>query len=81
MASINNIIPNGTKVITKIGSIECFVIGVVVRGKSNNQVEYNVSWFLNGERKSEWVYDFEIEPKIDNSKPMGFTKSNQKLIN
>lgn len=80
MASINNIIPNGSTVITKIGNIEAIVIGVCVRGKMNEHIEYNISRFANGDLKTEWVQSFEIDLKIDTSSPVGFTRNNQNLI-
>jgi len=80
MTSINNIIPNGSTVITKMGKIEAIVIGVCVRGEMNDHIEYNLSRFANGENKIEWVQSFEIEMKQDNSAPAGFINNNQKLI-
>lgn len=80
MAEIKNIISNGSVVITKIGKIEAIVCGICVRGVDNSSVEYNISYFANGEHKSKWIYSFEIDLKIDNSKKAGFC-SNQKLIN
>ena len=80
MADIKNIIPNSAMIQTKIGAIEGFVIGVCVRGVDNRHIEYNVAHIINGERKSEWYYDFEIEQKFNNSKPMGFNKINQKQL-
>lgn len=78
MADIKNIIGNGSRVKTKIGKVDALVIGVCVRGAQNNQVEYHISRYANGEHKSEWVQSFEIEPNEDNSKPPGF--NNQKRI-
>jgi hypothetical protein len=78
---MNNIIPNGTTVKFKNGEIESTIIGVCVRGEQNQCIEYNVSYFYNGERKTDWVNSFEISIKQDNSKPMGFSKSiNKPLI-
>lgn len=78
MASINNIIPNGSKVITKIGNIEALVIGVCVRGESNEHIEYNISRYFNGEHKTEWLQSYEIKIKQDTSSPVGF--QNQTLL-
>jgi hypothetical protein len=82
MASIDNIIPNGSIVITKIGNIEAMVIGVCVRGKRNEHIEYHISRFANGDCKTEWVQCFEVDLKIDNSSPAGFVrpKNNQQLL-
>ena len=80
MADIKNIIPNGSRVITTIGNIEAVVIGVCVRGVENNHIEYHISRYTNGENKMDWVQSFEVEPKIDNSKPVGFANNNQKLL-
>ena len=76
MANIENIIPNGSKINTKIGHIEALVIGVCVRGVNNDSIEYHIAYFLNGDYKTCWVHSFEIAIKIDNSKPMGFASSN-----
>lgn len=77
---MNNIIPNGRKVVFKSGGIEAIVTGVCVRGEQNQSIEYNVSFFCNGERKSIWIHSFEIEPKVDNSKPMGFHSYSDKPL-
>lgn len=65
----------GTKVTTVIGSIECIVIGVCIRG---NNVEYNLRWFSNGEIKNEWLYDFEIE-KTNTKQKAGFNRSDEQI--
>jgi len=80
MASINNIIPNGSKITTKIGNIDAIVIGICVRGENNEHIEYQISRFANGDYKSEWVQSFEIDLKIDTSKPAGFRNNNQNLL-
>ena len=65
MDHFKNIIPNGTNVLTRIGDLEAIVIGICIRGKKNESIEYQISYTLNGERKSPWVYSFEIYVKID----------------
>lgn len=47
----------GTKVRSKMGEIEAYVTGVCMR----SCIEYEISYFVGGERKSTWLYDFEIE--------------------
>lgn len=49
---MNNIIPNGSKVIFKSGGMEAMITGVCVRGEQNQSIEYEVSCFINGERKT-----------------------------
>lgn len=82
MADINNIIPNGTKVITKIGGLECLIIGICVRGKNNEHIQYQVSRFANGEYRAEWLEDFEIILADENQKKSGFVdyQSSNKLL-
>ena len=65
------IIKAGTKVITKIGNIECFVVGVCI---SEQTVEYKCRWFAGGEEKSAWLYRYEIEVIPTNRKAAGFGK-------
>lgn len=78
---MNNILPIGSLVTTKIGKIEGIVIGVCIRGLNNTSIEYHVSYFLNGENKTPWLNSYEIDLKVDNSKKAGFTSyKNQKLI-
>ena len=77
---MNNIIPNGKQVKFTSGGIEATVIGVCVRGKENQSIEYEVSYFHNGVRKTEWINNFEVELKQDNSKPMGFSSGNSKPL-
>jgi hypothetical protein len=72
---MNNIIQNGTRVISKCGAIEGITKGVVIRGVSNNSIEYHIGYFANGDYKEIWLFDFELDIKIDNSEPVGFAKS------
>jgi hypothetical protein len=60
--------------------IKATVAGV---SRRSDLLEYDIVWWANGERKTEWVYDFEIKPFIDNSKKAGFkTYDNEtKLLN
>jgi hypothetical protein len=81
MASINNIIPNGSKVITKVGKIEAIVIGVCVRGERNEHIEYHLSRYAHGEYKNEWLQSYEVEIKIDNSQKAGFHNSKTLISN
>ena len=76
MSTINNIIPNGSRIVTKIGSIEAIVLGVCVRGLSNQSIEYHIGFYTNGKYNTEWLHSFEIGVKIDNSKPAGFQRQN-----
>ena len=77
---MNNIIPNGTKVKFINGGIESIIIGVCVRGEQNQSIEYEVAYFFNGERKTQWINSFEVEKKQDNSKPMGFSSQSNKPL-
>lgn len=78
---MRDIIPNGTLVKTKVGDIKAYVIAVCVRGKDNGWIEYQVSYFQNGQLERKWLEDFEIEIIKENSKPIGFARtSNQNLI-
>jgi hypothetical protein len=77
---MNNIIPNGSEVVFKGGKQEAIVIGVCVRGEANQSIEYEVTYFFNGDRKTVWIHSFEIDIKIDNSKPMGFSMPKEKPL-
>jgi hypothetical protein len=79
---MDDIIPNGSKVKFKSGGIEGLTTGVCIRGEQNQAMEYEISYFINGEHNTKWVHAFEIEVKIDNSKPPGFTfhKNDKPLI-
>ena len=60
----------GTKVLVKGTEIKAVTTGVCARG--NDNITYEIAWWINGERKEVWVYDFEIELYVDNSKKAGF---------
>lgn len=36
-------------------------VAVSADGPNNDNIEYKVIWWANGERKSQWMHDFEIE--------------------
>ena len=77
---MNNIIPNGKQVKFTTGGIKATVIGVCVRGEQSQSIEYEVAYWHNGDRKTQWVNSFEVELKQDNSKPMGFSSGNDKPL-
>lgn len=52
------ILKAGTRVVTVIGNIEAFVVGVNI---SMDTIDYKIRWFSNGEEKTAWLYRFEIE--------------------
>lgn len=80
MADIKDIIPNGSTVTTKIGKLEAIVIGVCARGEKNENIEYHIAHFLNGEYKNSWVQSYEVELKVDNSEPMGFQRKKEQPL-
>ena len=61
----------GTNVIVKGANLKAKTIGVCARGKLNDQVEYELVYWLNGERRTQWVLDFEIELATE-TKQAGF---------
>jgi hypothetical protein len=65
----------GTRVIILGTEIKATVAGVSRRG---DLIEYDIVWWANGERKTEWVFSFEIEAYNDNSKPAGFKNYDNK---
>lgn len=77
---MNNIIPNGKTVKFKNGGIEATILGVCARGEGNTSIEYEVSFFHNGKRETDWVNSFEVELKVDNSKPVGFRPPTNKPL-
>jgi hypothetical protein len=60
----------GTRVVIIGTEIKALITGVSARGE--DYIQYDIVWWANGERKTEWVHSFEIEPYKDNSKPAGF---------
>ncbi len=74
------LIERGTKVKVLGTDIKATVLGVCARGHSN--VSYEISWWIQGERKECWVNDFEIEVYLDSSKKAGFVNydTNTKLL-
>ncbi len=52
-------------------NIEAIVKGVCVRGRDYALVEYDIVYWVNGKRETDWVKNFEIEP-VPITKPAGF---------
>jgi len=69
------VLPQGTKIKTKVGGVEGMVTGVSIRGSS---VYYDVTYFAGGLHKNTWMYGFEIEPLVD--KPAGFNRDTPPAI-
>lgn len=68
---MGEVIPNGTKVLIKDAGIKATVQACCVAGVENPIIEYRLVYWVGGERKSDWVYDWEIEIFIDTSKKAG----------
>lgn len=50
-------IPCGTEIVTKIGNIRAIITGVCIRFE---KVQYEVAYFLNGDRKEVWLDEREF---------------------
>jgi len=68
------LIPIKTKVRIKDADIIGVVIGVTLREKT---VEYQICYYIGGEQKHPWVWDWEIEPVVDNRTQAGFIKTTE----
>ena len=63
------ILPIGTKVIIG-GSIQATIIGISIREQNN--LTYEVMWWNEGNRKTEWLWPIEIEASPDKMYVVGF---------
>lgn len=63
------VIKCGTKVLTKIGHIEGMVTAVSIRFES---VQYEVSYFHDGDIKTAWVREGEFDVEDGKKIPIGF---------
>ena len=63
----------GTSVAVKGTTIRGTTSAVSADGPNNDNIEYRVIWWANGERKREWLHDFEIEPHVP-PKQAGFKR-------
>ena len=63
----------GTKATTVLNDIEGIITGITIRGKT---ITYEFSYFLNGDRKSIWVEDYEVKAKKEDKRVLkvGFAK-------
>jgi hypothetical protein len=61
-------IPTGTSV--KIGQLDVTITSIVIRG--NKLVQYEVSWIVNGDRKTSLVESYEVEHRLDDAIEIGF---------
>lgn len=60
----------GTEVVTKSGKIEAIITAACIRFE---KVQYELSYFLNGERKEVWLDEREFTTdSIGNKIPVGF---------
>ncbi len=66
------IIKGGTEVITKLGNIKAIVTACTIR---ENYVQYELTWFLNGEYKTAWLSEKEFHTKPDSKTSIGFKNS------
>ena len=67
------IIKPGTRVRTKIGNIEAYVVAVYMEMET---VEYRIRYFANGDEKTASVFRFEIET-VSIKKQAGFNRSEE----
>jgi len=80
MSKLNNILPPGTEVTTRIGNVKGIVLGICVRGENLDSVEYHIGTFVNGEHKTYWLYDFEFKKEEKNNNPVGFMRHQNNLL-
>lgn len=62
----------GTKIVTKIGSVQAIITAACIRFE---KVQYEISYFVDGERKEVWVDEREFT--VDSGtfkKQIGFKK-------
>jgi hypothetical protein len=70
-----NIYPCGTKATTKMGSLAGMITCIQLRF---NNVCYELSYFHNGEMKTCWVYEPELDFNNDSGKiEIGFKKNKE----
>lgn len=65
------IIPNGTKVVIKATGVKGHTVAFCIYGNNEPRISYRVIWWSGGERKDDWLDDFEIERYVDTSKKPG----------
>ena len=73
MAQVELMFEPGEEVKIKNLENNALVIGAYV---SPERIKYDCAWFVNGDRKTEYFFEFELE-KVDNSskgKKLGFGK-------
>ncbi len=68
----------GARVKTVIGEIEAMIVAVSLTGKNNSSVEYRISYFVNGKREAEWVYEMEVTPHQENKRKPGFRQAEER---
>ncbi len=80
---MSDLIKPSSQVKIKTNDIKGVVLAASVRGSNASDIEYQISYWVNGERKIEWVSDFEIEVYKDNKRQAGFKTyppNNKKII-
>lgn len=80
---MEEVIPNGSKIVIKDTGLKGTVLSVCMFGINNPSIEYRIIYWKAGERQDVWLFDWEIELYIDNSKKAGFKnyeKETSKLI-
>jgi hypothetical protein len=69
-----NFIPYGTIIETVVGGIKAIITATSIR---KNYIEYEISWFNNGDYYSRWVSECEVREIENNSKQPGFKMNNE----
>lgn len=65
------IYPLGSTV--SVGDIKCRVISVSLIGhEGHTTIRYEVSWLINGDRKTAWIESFEISTSQEGKLSVGF---------
>jgi hypothetical protein len=70
------LLKQGQRVVVLGTDVKAVITGLSSKGETC--LMYERAWWTSGSRKEEWVYSFEIEPYIDNSKPAGFKNYDNK---
>lgn len=68
-----DVIPCGTTIVSKIAGIEGMIIAIKI---SFAQVDYDITFFIDGNFRNIWMNENEFDIKTTNRQPIGFKINN-----
>ena len=75
-----NVIPNGSRVKIKDTNSVATIHACCVAGENTPIIEYRIIYWVGGDRRDAWVYDWEVELYVETKKKAGMVNYETSIV-